>query len=373
MNVDRQRAKEYSRKKERLAVAGLALGVATSVGFVASGLAGKVAGKLITSRKPGARERLTYETALFTASWLTSLPLRYYNGYIVEKQYGFSRQSPTDWARDQIKAETLSLALGVPLVEALYWTVRRWPRRWWLVTSAATIPLTAVLAQLFPVLIAPRFNRYEPLQDRALAARLKELAARSGINVADVYQMDMSRRTSKANAFYAGLGSTKRIVLADTMLDTFSPDEIEAIVAHETGHQAHRDIWRFVGLSAIYTLLTAALVNLLGRRLLVRYGDRVGTRELSDVRSLPAAELMFALSGLVISPLQLAYSRHIERRADSYAVRLTGDPAPFISSMEKLSESNLADPDPPRLSVLLLHSHPPIAERIERAGAVGRS
>jgi STE24 endopeptidase len=216
-------------------------------------------------------------------------------------------------------------------------------------------------------LIAPRFNRYEPLQDTQLAARLTTLTDKAGINVAGVLQMDMSRRTNKANAFFAGIGPTKRIVLSDTLIAQFSPDEIEGIVAHEAGHQAHRDIWRFVALSGVMTLASAYAVDLIAKRALRAWPKLVGTSQLSDRRSLPVLGLAFSIVGLALTPAQLAYSRHIERRADRYAIALTEQPRAYADAMRRLAASNLADPQPPRLITWLLHSHPPLAERIAAA------
>jgi STE24 endopeptidase len=222
-------------------------------------------------------------------------------------------------------------------------------------------------AQLFPILIAPRFNTYEPLKDRELAERLRDLTSRAGVPVADVMQMDMSRRTTKANAHFSGIGRTKRIVLADTMLDTFTPEEIEAVVAHETAHQVNKDIWRFIGLSSIFTLLMAKSVDLLARPILRYLPYTSGTRDLANPRSLPVIGVVMTVVSLLLTPLQLAYSRAIERKADRYAIDLTGDPLSYASAMRKLAEQNLADPNPPRPITLLLHSHPPIAERIASA------
>lgn len=177
----------------------------------------------------------------------------------------------------------------------------------------------------------------------------------------------MSRRTSKANAFFAGIGRTKRIVLADTMLAEFTPNEIEGVVAHEAAHQVHKDIWRGVALSGVFTLVTAWLVDVIARRVLRTAPWLTGTSDLANPRSLPVIGIAMSLTGLLLTPLQLAWSRSIERKADRYAINLTGNPAAYAGAMAKLSETNLADPNPPRPMTLLLHSHPPLAERIAAA------
>jgi STE24 endopeptidase len=364
---NQERAQEYSRLKDRLALGGMALTLLSSGTFVFSGMAGRVNKRLLPTARPAWPQRLRYTATLSGVSWLAGLPLAFFSGYVVEHRYGLSTQRVPAWVGDTLKSKAISTPVELALVEGLYATLRRWPRGWWLVCSAAVVPLTAVFAQLFPVLIAPRFNRYEPLRDRELADRLKNLTDRAGVPVADVLQMDMSRRTTKANAFFSGIGRTKRIVLADTLLDGFTHEQIEGVVAHEAAHQVHGDIWRFIALSGIFTMGMTAVVDAVSRRVLHAMPDLVGTDDLSSHRSLPVMGVALALAGVALTPLQLAYSRHIERRADRFAVDLTGNPRAYANAMRRLGEMNLSDPNPPRPVTLLLHSHPPLAERIERA------
>jgi STE24 endopeptidase len=321
---------------------------------------------LPTSRSSFA-SRVRYTATLSLISWLASLPLSFYNGHIVEKRYGLSNQPAAGWAVDTLKAKAISTPIELGIIEGVYATMRRWPSRWWLICAGAVIPLTTIFAQLFPILILPRFNKYEPLKDEELAQRLRDLTERAGVPVADVMQMDMSRRTSKTNAFFAGIGRTKRIVLADTMLAEFTPNQIEGVVAHETAHQVHKDIWRAVALSGAFTLVSAWLVDVVARRILRIAPSLTGTSDLADRRSLPVIGLVMTVVGLVLTPLQLAWSRSIERKADLYAINLTNNPSAYAAAMQKLAETNLADPNPPRAITLLLHSHPPLAERIAAA------
>lgn len=361
------RSRHYSRTKERLALAGTAISLAGTAGFLFSGVARKINEALLPRRRATLRQRTQYQGALGLGSWLAGLPLGYYSGYVIEKKFDLSNQTPATWATDQVKATAMMMPIQIALVEGLQWTIRRWPRHWWLVISGAAIPLTSAMVFLFPVLIAPRFNRYEPLEDEALKVRLTDLAERSGIEVVDVLQMDMSRRTTKANAFFTGLGRTRRIVIADTMLASFTPEEIETVVAHEAGHQVNRDIWRNIGASALLTLAIAGATHVAGTRLLQAKPELVGTSDLSNPRALPVIALSFSVAGTLLTPLQLAFSRWIERRTDAFALELTGNGAAYASALEKLATSNLADPDPPRWVTVLMHSHPPISVRIDKA------
>ncbi|HET7093032.1 MAG TPA: M48 family metalloprotease, partial [Thermomicrobiales bacterium] len=263
----------------------------------------------------------------------------------------------------------VSLALGVPLTTGAYAVIRRRPKDWWLVLSAAAVPLAVVAGNLAPVLLMPIFNRFEPLRDRRRAARVRALAGKAGVRIADVYQMDMSRQTEKPNAMFAGLGATKRIVLADTLLDRFADEEIDGIVAHELGHQVHGDIWRSIVVSGALGFVSAWLVDRLATPLVARFGSRYGVRSLGDIASVPWLGLALTAVGLVAAPLAAAYSRAIERRADRYAIDLTGDGAVYAAALGRLASASLADPNPPRPVVWMLYSHPPIAERIAAAQA----
>lgn len=367
MSDTNARSQEYSRMKERLALAGTALTLAGSALFLGTGLAAKMNRRLLPKTRASFTKRVRYHGSLSLGSLLLGLPLSFYSGYIVEKRFGLSNQTPRSWTTDVVKGEAISAPLQIALIEGMQWTIRRWPDHWWLIASGTAIPLTAGLTFLFPVLIAPRFNTYEPLEDTELADRLKLLAEKTGIQVADVMQMDMSRRTTKANAFFAGIGHTKRIVISDTMLADFTPDEIETVVAHEIGHQVNRDLWRFILSSSFATLAIAWATDRVGRSAMSSRPELVGAASLGNPRALPLIALAFGVAGTVIAPLQLAYSRRIERHTDRFAVELTGNGSAYASALAKLAALNLADPNPPGWVTILLHSHPPIAERIDTA------
>ncbi len=368
-DAERQRALRYNRTREWLVLIGMAW----------TGLISALA--LVTGFSAWLRDRATriaprrlgppvpYALAAAVLSTLASLPLSYYGGYRLEHRYGLSNQARRAWFGEQLKAFGVGLALELPLIQGVYWIIGRYPRRWWAILSGLTVPLTVVLANLAPVLILPLFNKFEPLRDRALAERIKALAAGQGVTVSEVLQMDMSRQTKKANAFFTGVGNTKRIVLADTLLDEFTPDEVEIVLAHELAHQVHRDLWKLIGLGALTTTATSYAVHRLAGPLMARFGRRFGLRAeqgVRDVAALPLLALLLGAGSLVLTPLQNAISRgFVEHPADRYALDLTGKREAFVSAMEKLGRMNLADPSPPALVKWLLYSHPPLAERIE--------
>jgi STE24 endopeptidase len=222
-----------------------------------------------------------------------------------------------------------------------------------------------------PVLILPLFNKFDPIDDVDLERRIKTLAASEGISVSRVLRMDMSKQTRKANAFFTGLGRTRRIVVADTLLDAFSADEVEVVLAHELGHQVHRDIWKLIALQVPMTLGSFFVMHRAAPALVARFGKGwklEADRGLSDPAAFPVLALVGAGCGLLIAPIVNAVVRsRVERPADLYALRLTHNPGAFKSAMKKLGRMNLADPNPPRLIKWLFHDHPTLDERIELA------
>ena len=371
--LDVAKAKRYSRT--RLAVLLISTGwtVARLAWFGLSGRSVRVR-RAVEACVPDQRLGGALYVAVVTMlSWLTSLPVGYFGEHRVERRFGLTKQSDRAWFGDELKGLALTLALQAPLVSGAYAVIRRRPRDWWLVLAGATVPLTVVLGNLAPVLIMPLFNRFEPLADRALAARVRRLAARSGVPIADVYQMDMSRQSEKPNAFFAGLGNTKRIVLGDTLIDRFAPAEVDAVVAHELGHQVHADVWRLIGFFGGLGFAGAYALQRLAGPLVRRTAVRSGVREIGDEASLPLLGLIMVVLGFVAAPLSAAFSRAIERRTDRYALELTGDGEAYAAAMARLATQSLADPDPPAPVVFFLYSHPPIAERIAAARAFAAS
>ena len=358
-----ERVKQYKRARILLFVAGIVSSWITASLFVFSGASRRLTDSTSSSvRNKRAGEGIAI-VAFILLSWIISFPLAFLRGYRLEHAYEMSNQSFIQWLGDQLKGLTLQLVLMAPMTQAMLGVIRRRPSDWWAVLSALAIPFTVILSHLAPVLILPLFNTYQPLRDRELAKRLKDLAARSGIDVADILEMDMSKQTRAANAFFTGVGSTRRIVLSDTLLDELSHDEIETIVAHEIGHQANRDLWRLLGIGVLNTAAIAWATQNVFERIDRSTQRQTGIRGAGFVEALPLLGLVASVVGLIGMPLENAYSRHLERKADRYALRLTDNPAAFRSGLDKIAEISLADPDPSRLEQVLLHSHPPIVER----------
>ncbi len=294
---------------------------------------------------------------------LISLPLDYYQGFVLPQRYGLSTQQPSGWVADQLKELALSAVLGLPLALLLYWLLRTFPDTWWLLMAVLLMLITIVLGQLAPVLLMPLFNKFTPLQDEDLRGRLMTMAAQAGSPVRGVYVMDLSRRTTAANAMFTGIGPTRRVILGDTLLRDYTPDEIETVLAHELAHQVHGDLWRGIALQAVLMVVGLWLAALaLGAAV-----RAFGFHGIADPAAFPLLVGVLSAFGLVLLPLTNAFTRRMERAADDYALRLTRKPRAFQSVMAKLAGQNLSDATPPAWVRFLFYSHPPVSERIAAA------
>jgi STE24 endopeptidase len=308
-----------------------------------------------------------YIALLALAFEIITLPLGYYAGFVREHAFGLSTQTAGAWLVDRVKGAAISLALAVPLGSLLALLWRRYPGRWvmpaWVLGGLAAVLLVA----LAPVVIDPLFNTIRPLQDSALRQRVLALADRAGLAVEQVYEADASRRTKKGNAYFTGLGATKRIVLYDNLVARSDPAAVELVLAHEMGHWKHAHIWKGIGLA----LAGLAVLLWCGARVLAWATERRAFHLAgpADVAGLPLFLLVLFVLNLVGLPVQNAVSRHFEREADWTSLELTGDSAAFVRSEIDLARSNLADLNPPRPVVWLLYTHPPVAERIRMADA----
>ena len=280
------------------------------------------------------------------------------------QRYQLSNQKLRAWVSDEVKGFLVSCILAGLLVELLYFIIRQFPQHWWLLAWAGFLGVAVLLAQLAPVVLFPIFYKFEPLQDEELKLRLTRLGERAGTRVRGVYKWHLSEKSKKANAALTGLGNTRRIILADTLLDNYSLDEIEAVLAHELGHHVHKHILKGIGVQAGVTFVGFWAANWALHYAL----DRWHTFEtISDFANLPLLVLIFAMLSFFLMPAMNAFSRFNERQADRYAFESIGSVAPFVSSMNKLAVQNLAERTPSRWVEWWFHSHPAIARRVAAA------
>jgi len=305
-----------------------------------------------------------YLLLLLVISKALGIGLDYY-GFRLERRFKLSTQRFRSWIWDEVKGFLVGLVMGTVVVEVLYFTLRQWPQHWWIVAWALFMGLFILLAQLAPVVLFPIFYKFEPLDNEDLRRRLVVLSERAGTRVRGVYRWKLSEKSKKANAALTGLGATRRIILADTLLDNYTPEEIEAVLAHELGHHVHRHILKSIFVQAAITLFGFWAANWT-----LHYAvDQHMFEELSDFANLPLLALVSVVLSLLLMPALNAYSRFNERQADRYAFESIASVEPFISSMNKLAEQNLAERTPSKWVEWFFHSHPPISRRLAAAEA----
>jgi STE24 endopeptidase len=306
-----------------------------------------------------------YVFMLLAAAKLLGLGLDYY-GLRLERRFKLSTQKTRSWLWDQVKEFLVGLTFAGVIAELLYFTIRVSPQHWWLLAWALFMVLFVLLAQIAPLVLFPIFYKFEPLENDDLKNRLVRLSERAGTKVRGIYKWHLSEKSNKANAALTGLGATRRIILADTLLDHYSADEIEAVLAHELGHHVHRHILKSILVQALVTLLGFWAANYVLHWSIEQWGM---FDTLSDFSNLPLLVLVSTVLSLLVMPLLNAYSRFNERQADRYAFESIRSVQPFISSMNKLAEQNLAERTPSRWVECLFHSHPAISRRVAAAEA----
>ena len=291
------------------------------------------------------------------------LPLRFFQGFVLDRRYALSSIGAVRWGYTYITSVALGgvVVVGAGVVVSL--SLVLWPVGWWVVSGAAFTVATLVLTNLAPIWTIPLLSSVQPLVRDRLTERLTALARRAGVPVPRVDQCTIGATTRRAHASLVGWGSTRRILLSDTLLADYSDDEIEVVLAHELGHHVHRDMWQLIAFE-LSVVLTALVV---GGWTVVRLGGTFGLVGVSDVAGLPL--LALGAGGVIVAavPLGHALSRRHERRADLFALRLTRNPAAFISGLRRLGAQHLVEERPSRLVELLCHTHPPLHRRLAAA------
>jgi STE24 endopeptidase len=301
-----------------------------------------------------------YGLALGVIYTLVSLPLDFYSGFVLPHRFGLSTQSGGGWALDTVKGLALTAIFGLAGLELLYWLLRTFPQWWWLIMAAIVWLFAVAMAQLAPVLLMPLFYKFRPLDDPELVARIHALAERANTRVRGVYVMDMSSRTTTANAMLTGLGRTRRIILGDTLLKGYTYDEIETILAHELAHHVHNDLLKGLAVEAVLMVVGMWVASLV-----LEWGVAVfGFEGIADVAAFPLFIVAMTVFGLISMPAGNYMSRQMERAADRYALATTGKREAFREVMRKLANQNLAEAEPPAWVRFLFYSHPTISERM---------
>ena len=297
--------------------------------------------------------------AIIAAGWeAVSFPFTCYGSFVLDRRYGLTAESFATWLRDHFKALAIGLAISEAAAYAVFHSMRLAGDLWWMAAAALFAGAGVLLSQLAPIVLLPLFYRFRPLEREALRERLLVLSRGAGVRVLGAFEWGLGAKSTRANAALVGAGRTRRILLSDTLLQNYSDDEIEVILAHELAHHVHHDIW--TGLALETGVVAAAL-------LAAHLAVSAAGFALGDPAALPLLLLAAGAVSLALTPVGTAWSRRNERRADRFALALTQRHAAFISAMRRLGTQNLAEPDPSRAARWFFHSHPTIDERIAAA------
>jgi STE24 endopeptidase len=306
---------------------------------------------------------IIFSLFLGASFFIVSLILDYYGGFCIEHDFGLSTQTHLRWIVEQVKSLIVGAVIGLPLSIAFYFCVRTFGGLSYLVFATVLFLFSIVLSRIAPVIIFPLFYKFTPLTEGEVHDTITTMLEKEGIRFRGIYSFDMSRNTKKANAALAGLGGSRRIILSDTLLASFTPDEIGAVFAHELGHFKRHHIAKQVVLSGLVIYGSFFLCGTL-------YGltvSSMGFINQYDIAALPVFALYLMLFGLAVMPVNNAISRKFETEADDFAVRTIPDPRSFIRAMERLASMNLSEKKPSPVVEAIFYGHPSIARRIESA------
>jgi STE24 endopeptidase len=359
----REQAAALAATRRRLFLIGTAVGIVAPLAIWASGLSGWIwvalQGIPVWLAVPGQVAVLTLILGLI------STPLSYYGGFVLSHRYGLSTQNIGGWLGDWLKGTIIMLVLATAAASLFYATLWAAPSLWWPLFWLEAMAAVIVLTFVAPYVFVPLFFKPRPVDDPGVVMMIEDLVRQAGTTVAGVSRLDFSRRTQEANAAVIGFGRSRRVVLADTLLATFTPSEIRAVVAHELGHHVHRDVPKLMAVQGVVMLVGLGVAAVVGDPLL----RLLGAPPLADPVSYPLLTLGVAVYGLLCLPIVNAFARAVEADADTYAFELLKDGRPFAAAMRRLADQNLGEERPPRWAEILLYTHPPIWRRIARAEA----
>ncbi|MBI4965898.1 MAG: M48 family metallopeptidase [Desulfomonile tiedjei] len=365
------RINAYAGEKSRIFVIEKLVGDAILLGLIFSGPLNDLAVFSSGSDTHFVWAGLIFFLILGLFFFLVGLPFDYYHTFFVEEKYGFNRSDLKTWVLDKIKETLLSTVLLVALLAPVLWAIKAFPDYWWFWGFLIASFVQLVLVVLYPVLIAPIFNKFEPLQDENLARDVEEMAQQVGMRTQGIFQMDAGKRSTHSNAYFAGLGKARRIVLFDTLLSSLSHQEILSVLAHEMGHFKLKHILKsylageaimFGGFYLTYLMLNwDSLYQAFGFDFSQSYGI------------LFVVGIFWRRLGFFLRPLYMFLSRRAERQADLFAVKLRQKAEPLATALKRMSEHNLSNLNPHPLYVWFYYSHPPLLERVATLEDCGKT
>jgi len=297
----------------------------------------------------------------FFLMYLVDIPISLYQTFVLEEKYGFNRSTVKQFVTDQLLQMGLALVIGVPLLALILWIMDGVGPYWWLLAWAILLSFSVLMSWAFPTFIAPLFNKFTPLADEELKTRIQSLLNRCGFNSKGVFVMDGSRRSGHGNAYFTGLGSNKRIVFFDTLIESLDHDELEAVLAHELGHFKRKHVLKMLVASAVMSLVGFAVLGWLMEQ--SWFYDGLGVSQHSNAAALLLFSLVSPVFTVLLQPISAYFQRRFEFEADDFASQFA-NPAAMISGLVKLYRENASTLTPDPLYSAFHYSHPPAAIRI---------
>lgn len=368
--VDRQahrKAADYTLSKTRFAMLETAIDAALLLGWTLLGGLHALNQALLAWMGPGLWQQLALIGSFALIGSALTLPLAWWNTFRIEERFGFNKMTLRLWLTDLLKGTVVATLIGLPIVALVLWLMGSAGSLWWLWAWGAWMGFNLLLLIIYPTLIAPLFNRFEPLADETLRQRVQALMQRCGFSAKGLFVMDGSRRSAHANAYFTGFGAAKRVVFFDTLLKQLSPGEIDAVLAHELGHFKRRHILQRVVMMFALSLAGFALLGWLSGRAWFYTGLGVmpSLESANDALALVLFMMVVPLGTYFLSPLMAQLSRRHEFEADAFACEHT-DGKDLASALLKLYKDNASTLTPDPLYARFYYSHPPASERLAR-------
>ncbi|NMB81536.1 MAG: M48 family metallopeptidase [Ignavibacteria bacterium] len=301
----------------------------------------------------------TFSLGLFSSILFS--PVKYFVEFYLEHKYNLSNQTFWKWIWEDAKEAAVGLVIGVPIILIFYYLLNLFNDLWWLPFGIVLFIISVFLARILPIIILPIFYKVTPLENEELKSKIMELSKDAGLSVENIYKFDMSKNTKKANAAFTGLGKSKRILLGDTLLENYTNDEIETVIAHELGHYKKKHIIKNILIGTVTSFAMFFLISKFYSLSLPYFGFN----SLTTISALPLLGLWATLISLIITPISNSISRKFEYEADRYAIETTNKKEAFINTLEKLTDQNLGDREPHPIVEWFFYSHPSIKKRVE--------
>lgn len=331
--------------------------------FLFTGLSAKIRNWAMVAKKKYLVV-LLYVAIFLGIYYLIDLPFNIYRGYIIESNFGFMNQSFLDWWSEGLLSLGISILVGSIPAYFVYMVIEKY-KRWWLWFALGAIPFMVVILIVWPIFISPLFNDFVSLEDQQLKSELLTLAEQAGIEGSDVYQVNASKQSTKINAYVTGLFGSKRIVLYDTMIDSFTKDEIRFVMGHEMGHYVMNHMWIGLGVAVLMIAFLLWLANLFIHKIIRKFADRFKFNRLADIASLPLLMAVISVLSFITDPITNGLSRYHEHESDIFGMdvaRIDGETA--ARSFDKIAALNLSDPDPSPFMEFWFHDHPALKKRM---------